>query len=53
MELLSPLFEARAEYLSAAFETIDETWGSVEVYLEEGLGLTPEIRERLRDRLLD
>ena len=53
MELLSPLFEARAEYLSAAFETIEETWGSVEVYLEEGLGLTPEIRERLRDRLLD
>lgn len=53
MELLSPLFEARAEYLTAAFETIEETWGSVETYLEEGLGLTPEIRERLRERLLD
>jgi protein-tyrosine phosphatase len=53
MELLSPLFEARAEYLSAAFESIEETWGSVEAYLEEGLGLTPETRERLRERMLD
>ncbi|WP_339132791.1 tyrosine-protein phosphatase [Streptomyces sp. f51] len=53
MELLSPLFDARAEYLTAAFETIEETWGGVEAYLEQGLGLTPELRERLRARLLD
>ena len=53
MELLSPLFDARAEYLAAAFETIDETWGGVDTYLEQGLGITPELRERLRDRLLD
>ncbi|MGI5459734.1 tyrosine-protein phosphatase [Streptomyces sp. CA-249302] len=53
MELLSPLFEARAEYLTAAFETIEETWGSVDTYLEQGLGATPEVRERLRERLLD
>ncbi|MGW3288183.1 tyrosine-protein phosphatase [Streptomyces sp. NPDC001002] len=53
MELLSPLFEARAEYLTAAFETIEETWGDVDTYLEQGLGVTPEIRERLRERLLD
>ncbi|MGW3914557.1 tyrosine-protein phosphatase [Streptomyces sp. NPDC005070] len=53
MELLSPLFDARAEYLTAAFETIEEKWGSVEAYLEQGLGLTPELRERLRARLLD
>ncbi|MGW7264021.1 tyrosine-protein phosphatase [Streptomyces sp. NPDC054842] len=53
MELLSPLFDARAEYLTAAFETIEETWGGVDPYLEKGLGVTPELRERLRDRLLD
>jgi protein-tyrosine phosphatase len=53
MELLSPLFDARAEYLQAAFDTIDETWGSVDTYLEKGLGITPETRERLRERLLD
>lgn len=53
MELLNPLFDARAEYLTAAFETVEETWGSVDVYLEQGLGVIPEIRERLRERLLD
>lgn len=53
MELLSPLFDARAEYLTAAFEAIEEKWGGVEVYLEQGLGMTPELRERLRARLLD
>ncbi|WP_371668029.1 tyrosine-protein phosphatase [Streptomyces sp. NBC_00289] len=53
MELLSPLFDARAEYLAAAFDTIEETWGGVDAYLEQGLGITPEIRERLRERLLD
>ncbi|MFG1671723.1 tyrosine-protein phosphatase [Streptomyces sp. Y7] len=53
MELLSPLFDARPEYLTAAFETIEETWGGVDTYLEQGLRLTPEARELLRDRLLD
>lgn len=53
MELLSPLFDARAEYLAAAFETIEETWGGVDAYLEQGLGITPELRDRLRERLLD
>ncbi|MFJ8504486.1 tyrosine-protein phosphatase [Streptomyces avermitilis] len=53
MELLSPLFEARAEYLAAAFDTIEETWGDTDTYLEQGLKITPELRERLRERLLD
>ncbi|MFB6616502.1 tyrosine-protein phosphatase [Streptomyces sp. NPDC085524] len=53
MELLAPLFDARAEYLVAAFDTIDETWGGVDRYLEQGLGLTPGTRSRLRERLLD
>ncbi|MEU1404055.1 tyrosine-protein phosphatase [Streptomyces sp. NPDC005728] len=53
MELLGPLFDARAEYLQAAFESIHETWGGVDTYLEQGLGLTPAARERLRERLLD
>ncbi|MFG2497482.1 tyrosine-protein phosphatase [Streptomyces sp. NPDC048441] len=53
MQLLSPLFEARAEYLAAAFETIEQTWGDTETYLAEGLKVTPELRERLREHLLD
>jgi protein-tyrosine phosphatase len=53
MELLSPLFDARAEYLEAAFDTIEETWGGADAYLEKGLRLSPQTRERLRERLLD
>ncbi|MGW0816748.1 tyrosine-protein phosphatase [Streptomyces viridiviolaceus] len=53
MELLSPLFDARAEYLAAAFETVEETWGGVDAYLEQGLRITPQTRERLRERMLD
>lgn len=53
MELLSPLFDARIEYLNAGLETIDELWGSTDRYLEEGLKLTSATRERLRERLLD
>ncbi|MEV5508589.1 tyrosine-protein phosphatase [Streptomyces orinoci] len=53
MELLSPLFEARAEYLAAAFAAIEETWGTSERYLSEGLSLAPATVERLRERLLD
>ena len=53
MELLSPLFDARAEYLAAAIDTIEETWGGLDAYLEQGLALAPGTRERLRERLLD
>jgi len=53
MELLAPLFDARPAYLRAAFDTIDDRWGGVEGYLAEGLGLTPDLRERLRARLLE
>ncbi|MFJ8826839.1 tyrosine-protein phosphatase [Streptomyces sp. NPDC102467] len=52
MELLSPLFDARAAYLHAAFETIEQTWGDTDRYFEEGLGLTAADRDRLRERLL-
>lgn len=52
MELLSPLFGAHTDYLAAAFDAIEHTWGTTETYLTEGLGLTPDVRERLRDRLL-
>ncbi|MET9518920.1 tyrosine-protein phosphatase [Streptomyces sp. NPDC002994] len=53
MELLSPLFEARAEYLAAAFETIEDVWGTTDRYLTEGLNVSDTTRERLRLRLLD
>ncbi|GAA2634716.1 tyrosine-protein phosphatase [Streptomyces axinellae] len=53
MELLAPLFDARAAYLHAAFTTIDQTWGDVDTYLTEGLKLSPRTRARLQSRLLE
>ncbi|WP_314174182.1 tyrosine-protein phosphatase [Streptomyces winkii] len=52
-ELLSPLFDARTAYLHAAVNTIEETWGGVEAYLAEGLGLDAATRGRLQERLLE
>ncbi|WP_228973911.1 tyrosine-protein phosphatase [Streptomyces sp. DH12] len=52
MELLGPLFDARAEYLATAYATIEEHWGTTERYLTEGLALDGATRERLRHRLL-
>jgi protein-tyrosine phosphatase len=40
------------EYLHSAFAAIRERHGSVDAYLASHLGLTPERREALRDRLL-
>ncbi|WP_267242001.1 tyrosine-protein phosphatase [Streptomyces sp. PR69] len=53
MDLLSPLFDARTEYLDAAFAAIEETWGDVERYLNDGLKLAPETRERLHSHFLE
>ncbi|MEU8953110.1 tyrosine-protein phosphatase [Streptomyces sp. NPDC048518] len=53
LELLDPLFDARSEYLAAAFETIEQTWGDVDTYIAEGLRVSDATRERLRERLLD
>ncbi|WP_049573338.1 tyrosine-protein phosphatase [Streptomyces sp. SBT349] len=50
--LLSPIFDARAEYLGAAFDRIDEVWGSTDRYLADALGLTPDDRDRLRAGML-
>ncbi|MEC3997984.1 tyrosine-protein phosphatase [Actinacidiphila sp. DG2A-62] len=51
-ELLAPLFEARLEYLHTAFATMEERWGSVDRYLEEGLGLGHARRALLQERFL-
>ncbi|MBU7600676.1 tyrosine-protein phosphatase [Streptomyces sp. P38-E01] len=51
-ELLSPLFDARVSYLSAAYTAIEETWGGVDSYLHDGLGLSEATRDRLREQML-
>ncbi|HET6635831.1 MAG TPA: tyrosine-protein phosphatase, partial [Streptomyces sp.] len=46
------LFDARPAYLAAAYQTIDATWGGTEPYLRDGLNLTSDTLDRLRDRML-
>lgn len=53
MELLAPLFDARADYLDAAFDEIERGWGSADAYFASGLGLGPADRAALRAALLD
>jgi protein-tyrosine phosphatase len=48
-----PLFQARKEYLAAAFEEIDLRYGSFDRYLVEALGVGENERAALRERLLE
>jgi protein-tyrosine phosphatase len=47
------LMEVRPEYLEAAFEAIDQKYGSFEGYLHEGLGIDEITLQRLRSALLE
>ena len=49
---LAFLLEARRPYLKASFDAIEEHYGSVDAYLEHGLGVTPEERDQLRQIFL-
>jgi protein-tyrosine phosphatase len=51
-EDLLPLLEARREYLRTSLDTIEELHGSLDAYLENELGVTPEIRTALAANLL-
>lgn len=38
-EKMRAVFEARAEYLDAALDSIDEDWGGMDAFVEQGLGV--------------
>jgi len=52
-ELFHTLLSANPDYLLAAFSAIEERFSDFDAYLSEGLEITPDERERLRDHLLD
>lgn len=52
-DLRAVLTGVRPDYLDAAFDGIDATYGTFDRYLEDGLGLTQRRLEALRDRLLE
>jgi protein-tyrosine phosphatase len=47
------LLEAREPYLEAAFATMEAAHGSIDAYLREALGVTDDLRARLRLALLE
>jgi len=49
---LHPLLDAREPYLQASLETIQEQYGSVDAYLEQGLGVNAAKRAELREMFL-
>ena len=51
--LLRRMMAADAVYLDAAFQAIAEQHGDTDAYLAEVAGIDAELRERIRERLLD
>jgi len=51
--MIKPLMEVNLDWLKAAFDTIDEEWGSFEVYVNSGLELSPSDIDQLKDDLLE
>jgi len=48
-----PLLETRRPYLQAFFESIERQYGSLEAYLQQGLGFQPPELEILKEKLLE
>ncbi|MGP4001129.1 tyrosine-protein phosphatase [Streptomyces sp. 8N706] len=49
---LKPILDARAEYLNASFDEVKARFGTFDAYLRDGLGLSEQDLERLREALL-
>ncbi|MEV0806779.1 tyrosine-protein phosphatase [Micromonospora sp. NPDC050200] len=52
-ETVRPVLEVRPEYLDAAYDEVRRVHGSFDAYLRDGLGVTDEMRDALRDTLLE
>ena len=51
--VIRTLFNVQPQFINAAFETIDEHYGSLNGYFEQGLGIDAKQRQQLRDLLLE
>lgn len=52
-QLFAALTQVHAAYLQAFFDEVDQTWGGTAGYLHNGLGLTDEQLERLKELYLE
>lgn len=53
MQIVQQLTGVKPEFLQAAFDTIDAKYGSFDIYVHEGLGLSERDVETLRANLLE
>jgi len=51
--MIKPLMGVQLDWLKAAFDTLDEEWGSFESYVSDGLDLSPPDVRQLQDDLLE
>jgi protein-tyrosine phosphatase len=51
-EVLLPVFEARLEYLTAAYEEVDRVYGGMDRYLRDGIGVDDRTAHAIRELLL-
>lgn len=52
-KLMEPLMGVRAEYLEAGLDALATRWSSIDHYLEEGLDVDDELRDRLLAALIE
>jgi protein-tyrosine phosphatase len=52
-QALRNMFEARREYLEAAYAKVEELYGDFDTFLKEGLGLTESDIQKMRDTYLE
>ncbi|WP_267649177.1 tyrosine-protein phosphatase [Listeria innocua] len=53
LEAFRPMAEARPEYLKIAFDEMKKQFGSVDGYLEKGIGITAEEKAIIQQQLLE
>lgn len=53
VEKLRPVMGVQERYILKAFETIEENYGSVEAYLTEGLNISSDTIDKLKELYLD
>ncbi|WP_320838151.1 tyrosine-protein phosphatase [Zhongshania sp.] len=52
-DLFATLTSTRPEFLEGAFAAIDENYDSIDEYLEQAIGLSAELRERLKRQYVE
>ena len=52
-EILRPLLGVEREYIETAFQTAEEKYGSLEVFIRDGLNISDEDIQKLRNKFLE